>query len=307
MIDARRRSADFAADWAESGPVRRAAADFADGGDEATLIARARQLLRDPGWLEAMLFPAVAALARDPFFEPPFRVDRDAVRTGAILFENDRVRIACTHWSARALARRGAPSAVVVPGRLTVSAYVHAGEALLERWEAGVAGDDFRAASAPPARRLKPVRLHDGRVVVQDGRHRAHRIVRASRDLLSVGVTLLAGQAAIAREYRRADGRLSRVAMLDARPARSAMLLTLLRELGAAGAGECFRDASHDPAFFLRWEAMRQWLAHDAAAALPRLADMAHGDPHPEVRAAAAGMLPAVRRRLDGERLPCPA
>jgi hypothetical protein len=45
---------------------------------------------------------------------------------------------------------------------------------------------------------------------------------------------------------------------------------------------------------------MREWLALDAAAALPRLRALAD-DPHHEVRAAARATLPLVEARL------CPA
>jgi hypothetical protein len=50
---------------------------------------------------------------------------------------------------------------------------------------------------------------------------------------------------------------------------------------------------------------MREWLALDAAAAAPRLAEMACADLHAEVRAAAACMLPIVEQRLAAAR--CPA
>ncbi len=63
-------------------------------------------------------------------------------------------------------------------------------------------------------------------------------------------------------------------------------------------AGDRFEAATRDPAHFLRWGAMREWLALDVAAATPRLEEMAAGDPHPEVRAAARATLPLVARRI---------
>jgi hypothetical protein len=45
------------------------------------------------------------------------------------------------------------------------------------------------------------------------------------------------------------------------------------------------------PHFYTRWHIMREFLAMDAAAALPHLRRMAAGDPHPEVRAAAGQTL----------------
>ena len=49
-------------------------------------------MLADTDWA-ALLAPLVEALAAYPFFEPPFRISRDAVRTGAVLIDTPMVSI----------------------------------------------------------------------------------------------------------------------------------------------------------------------------------------------------------------------
>ena len=69
------------------------------------------------------------------------------------------------------------------------------------------------------------------------------------------------------------------------------MALTLLRHLGRTDAAPLFAEATQADDFALRWHAMRELVALDPAAALPRLTAMAAADPHPEVRRAAQATL----------------
>lgn len=93
-------------------------------------------------------------------------------------------------------------------------------------------------------------------------------------------------------------------AAIEDASARSAMLLALLRSSGRSDAAAAFDRASRDDVFLLRWQAMREWLALDAATASPRLAEMAQDDPHDEIRSAARATLRLMEQRL-AER--CPA
>jgi hypothetical protein len=120
----------------------------------------------------------------------------------------------------------------------------------------------------------------------------------AATDVVTLVATLRAGAAPLMREYDIATGALVRIADADDRPSRTEMLLRFLRMAGRAEAGTCFAEATRRPEFHLRWTAMREWLALDAGAAAERLTEMARTDPHAEVRAAAAGMLPMVEARL---------
>ena len=273
----------------------------ADDADKA--LARASALFGDHGWAAALLAPLTAALAADPLFEPPFKVDRDAVRIGAVLYDCPAVSISACRTNAAALRRLPPPATIAFSGRLAVTRYVRAGGAALRRWHVPAADRHFSAAAAPPCAENPPVTLRDGDVIAIDGRCEAQLLSGAASDVVTLVATIRPGAAPLMREYAIGDGRLLRVASGDDRASRTEMLLAFLRLSGRADAGPRFEAASRDPAFHVRWAAMREWLALDAGAALPRLEAMAERDPHAEVRDAAARMLGMVRARLAA----CPA
>lgn len=255
-------------------------------------------LFSDSGWVGELIAPLIAALAEDPWFEPPFRVARDGLRIGTVLFENADVSIAATVLSADALAVVQPPRTVVVPGRVTVTRYVRAGGARMRLWEAEPIRADFSAATAKPCVALADREPIDGDVVRIDGRTQGHILADATSDVVTLSATLRAQTIPYAREYAIDSGALVRVATNDDRAARTQMLLAYLRLAGRRGSEACFAAATRDPAFFLRWAAMREWLASDASAALPRLREMAANDPNAEVRAAANATLAMIEQRL---------
>lgn len=262
----------------------------------------AERLFADSGWTEALIDPLVAALARDPFFEPSFKVSRDACRTGAILFECPAASIVASVTSAAAMP---VPATIVFTGRVAVTRHIKAGGATLRRWRAEPVTEGFSAGTAAPACPLPPAAPADGEVRRLDGRIEAQSAGGARSDMVSLTATIRPGAAPLVREYAIADGALLRTASTDDRASRTEMLLTFLRLSGRADAGEQFGAVTRDPAFHLRWAAMREWLALDARAALPRLAEMARGDANAEVRVAAARTLATVEHRLQEAR--CPA
>ncbi|NML07756.1 hypothetical protein [Sphingomonas sp. G-3-2-10] len=291
---ARAASREAVARWRGSDAWRAAADAFTGDGDA---VAGAEALLRDSGWCAALLAPLVEALAADPLFEPPFRLSRDAVRTGAILFECPAVSISASVFDAAALAAMPVPATVVFPGRVTVTRYHKAGGATLRRWEVDPLEPGFRAVEAAPCRSVGAIRLCDSEVLRVDGRVRAQRIGDAASDIVQLTATMREGDPLI-REYRASDGAFVRAVSADEGASRTEMLLTFLRVSGRADASEQFDAATRDPAFHLRWAAMREWLALDARAALPRLAEMARNDPDGEVRDAAARTLEPVREKV---------
>ncbi|MEP9358627.1 hypothetical protein [Sphingomonas sp. KR3-1] len=290
--------------WRQGAAYRALEARFADCplDDPGTALARATDLLAASGWAAELLAPLVAALAAEPLFEPPFKASRDGARIGLVLFDSPAVSLSACHSSAAAMRGRGVPASVTFSGRLAVTRYVRAGNATLRRWRAPLAGPDFRAETAPPCAEAPPLRLADGEVHAIDGRCEAQLVTDAQGDLVTLVVTIRAGAAPLMREHATDDGRLLRVASGDDRASRAEMLLAFLRLAGRADAAPRFEEATRDPAFHLRWAAMREWLALDARAALPRLEAMAAEDAHDEVRAAAVQALALVRPRLA-----CPA
>ena len=287
------RSSAAAAAFRRSAPYRALEAAFADRPGDAAVAA----MLGDAGWVGDLIAPLVERLRDDPWFEPPFRVARDALRTGAILFENAHVTLAATILAADVLAAQPPPRTVVMAGRRTLTRYVRCGGARLRRWRAPPAGPDFAAASAPRCTPLPDLALADGDVVRHDGRVAAHVVTDAVSDVVTLAATIRAQTAPLAREYAVADGTLVRVATNDDRAARTQLLLSYLRLAGRRDA-RAYEAATHDAAFFLRWAAMREWLAADAQAALARLRGMAADDPHGEVRTAAAATLVLVEAQL---------
>jgi hypothetical protein len=305
IVAARTPTAAAIGKWREGAAFRAASAAFADCADAPERAAKAAErLLADSAWAADLLAPLLKALAQDPFFEPPFKVHRDPLRTGAVLFDCPAASIAASVTSAAAMAVRP-PATIVFTGRIAVTRTVRAGGARLLRWRTTAMGAEYRAANAPPCTPMAWMALRDGSVHRTDGRTHAQLVSAAETDVVTIVATIRAGAAPLMREYDIASGALVRVASADDRPSRTEMLLRFLRAAGRADAGTCFADATRAPEFHLRWAAMREWLALDAHAAMPRLAEMACGDPDPEVQRAAARMLPIVETRLA--EVLCPA
>lgn len=281
-----------------------AAAVFAGMDDAESIEERAIAFLTDPDRVEAVLAPLVEALRADPWFEPPFKVSRDRLRTGAVLLDSPMVTISATVTCADELNRLPMPATVVVPGRVTLTRYVRGGWARMRIWRAEPAGTDFSAAAAAPAAEVAARVIDDGMLVRQDGRTTGHLLTRAESDIVALTATIKPGAAPLMREYAVADGAFVRAACADDSASRIEMLLTFLRVSERADAGTMFDSASRHPAFHLRWAAMREWLMLDGRTARNRLAELAARDPNAEIRAAASATLPALDRRLDE---PCPA
>lgn len=296
------RSRAVAADWREGAGYRQAQAAFAGTGLTARQLAgRAANLLRDDQWIGALIEPLLAALGEDDWFQPPLRVSRDPLRIGAVLFDDPQVTISATVLSADVLASLPPAESVVVPGRLAVVRYCRSGGARLRRWQAEAITGAFSAENAAPCRPIKPLSLCDGDVLLVDGRCQASVIEGAIADIVTITATIRIDSAPFMREYAVSDGNLRCIAALDDQASRAQMLLAFLRHHGRGDAGPSLEAASRDPAYFLRWSAMREWLAIDVAGALPRLREMVD-DPNEQVRRAALQMLP-----LAESWSPCPA
>jgi hypothetical protein len=300
----RAASREIARRWLEGAEYRALGRAFLDCPlDRAEpAVERAEQLLADPGWAEALLEPLLVALGRDPLFEPPFKVSRDAFRIGALLFDCPAVALVANVTHATAMP---APATILFTGHVAVTRHIRTGSATLQRWEAEPVDVRFSTGSAAPARPLPSATLGQGDVRRLDGRIEAQFATGARSDMVTLTATIRPGAAPLMREYAIANGALVRIASTDERAARTEMLLAFLRLSRRADAAACFEAATHEPAFHLRWAAMREWLALDARAALPRLAEMAHSDANAEIRAAATLTLVAVERRLEEVR--CPA
>ncbi|TGX53362.1 hypothetical protein E5A73_10970 [Sphingomonas gei] len=299
MARAREQSGATMRQWRD-GAEYRAATDAFDGCGACPerAAACAEGLLRDDSWAGALVAPLIRTLEADPLFDPSLKFHRDSRRVGAVLFDCPTASIAARVNSAAAMATLPPLQTIVFTGRIAVTRVVKAGGAQLRRWHATFASPEPGAACVARFAGTRP--LDDGEVYRTDGRDQAQLICGAASDVVTLVATIRAGAAPLIREHDLASGALVRVSDADDRPSRTAMLLRFLRVAGRADAAECFEEATHAPEFHLRWAAMREWLALDAARAAPRLAEMAATDANHDVRAAASLMVPRVEARLAG-------
>ncbi len=290
---AERRARVTNREWQEGAAIAHIRDTFAglNPADVDAIGDAAAGLLADATWITALLAPLMRALADDPWFDPPLRVTRDVLRTTVQLLDLPAGVLGATVYDGAALAAAPAHATLVASGRLLVARYHVAHGARLRRWQA-----DPRLSDTAPLRPLPAQALQDGDVVRLDGRRHAHLLEGSGGEV--VAVTFATHATAMVREYDRATGALLRTATADQDESRTRLLLTLLRTERRRDAGACFAAATRAPAYHLRWTAMREWLALDAPATLPRLRELARDDPHAEVRALAQATLPMVEDRL---------
>ncbi|RJF85906.1 hypothetical protein [Sphingomonas cavernae] len=233
-----------------------------------------------------------AMLEQEPFFDPPCATIDDEVHRGIVILDHPVAIVTLSVASADRIAARKAlghgAGSVGTSGAVSVIRFHRAGGARLRFWHCE--GATCSASGAPQACR-------DDDVLIVDGRSRGFVIESCESDIVMLRVTLKRGQAAMRREYDAASGALVGVASNDEAASRSQMLLTLLRIAGRQDAADCFHDAIASETHFLRWHAMREYLALAPAAALPLLRRMATHDPHDEVRLAAHATLETFAAR----------
>lgn len=223
-----RRARAVALAWRDDPAVRHVSDMLAQVPPDAIeqVADAAAVLLADDGWIAPLFAPLIAALAEDPWFEPPLRVTRDPLRTTVQVLDLPAGTLTATVFDGAALAAQHAAT-LTASGRLSVARYHRAGGARLLRWDAGPADAAFSAATAPPLRPLPPRLLDDGEVVRIDGRVRAHLIEGGGGEM--VVLTFATRGGGLMREYDRATGTLLRAATNDEAESRTRMLLTLLR------------------------------------------------------------------------------
>lgn len=279
--------AAFAARWAAATPLAALARvlDTLDRPSAETVEGHIRPLLEEPDWIEPLIGALVAEAARDPFFEPPLAPVRSDVQSGLILYAGRHAAIALGVGALDRLAakkRATRDGSIVVPGHLSLMRAIVGGDATLSLW----AGGWRDGAPRPTCRSAGTLTLHDGAVLRIDGRTTSFLIDHARADIVLLHATIFAEPAPAACEYDRRTLALAGTSAASERASRVQMLTSLLGALDRPDAA-AFDAASRNPESFARWHAMREWLALDADAAGPRLAEIAGGDPDAELRALA--------------------
>ncbi len=260
--------------------------------DDAPPAAVAQALaapLADRRWLTCLLDLAAAALMADPTCEPALRVIRTPVMSGMILADTGYVALAALVIDHRALADANARKDATISyagGGHSITAMVKAAGCIAEHhcWHADPAAPGgMRSMLA--TRQV----LADGAQLLCDDALSALRLVPQPEggDITMIRVTIRTPGTAPVREFCAETGRLLRQASSDEAASRAQMMLTMLRHSGHAGTAAALAEASHHEGADTRWHAMREWLACDVPAALPRLMAMAQTDPDAPLREAA--------------------
>jgi hypothetical protein len=267
----------------------------AAGADSVLSLARA--FSGDDLAIEMAVRNLVAAASADPFFRPPARPVSSEVHRGLLLFHRPALSIQLAVMSADALAgkrsfRHGRAS-IHFTGQRTIFRFLRSGGATLSFWEAPSGGASFTFAGSGRCALIERRRIRDGEEIEIDGSNQSFIIDHAPRDLVYVQAATPVGAAPLAVEYDAETLEAIGTSSTDDASSRTQMMLALLRLMDRRDAVPLFEEMVAGEHFYARWQAMREFLALDAGAALPHLQFMVRADPHPEVRAAAAQTLEA--------------
>jgi hypothetical protein len=224
-----------------------------------------------------------------------FKLASSEVHSGLVLLDQPALTLTLGVFSADAIAakragRKGGAS-LVFTGRPSLFHFVKSGGATLSFWEIPAVDVDFTAAASGNCRFLERRCIADGETLELDGRRHAFIIDEAAHDIVFLQATTALGAAPLKVEYDSATFRFVGASSGDETSSRTQMMLSLLRVMDRRDAAPLFREMLKSEHFYARWQAMREFLALDAAAALPDLRRMAATDPHPEVRQACAQTL----------------
>lgn len=293
--------AAFARSWIDATPLPAflAELDTLPEGDAVAVTDAAAALLAQNGWVEDLLGRIVAAMRGSAYFEPPFVATQSDIQTGLVLLDDPRVGVSIGIAPVERLAaKKAAPrgqTAIVFPGYLSLFRVIRAGGARLRLWSAPPAGPSFTGDARCTFAGER--HLRDGELLRIDGREQAFAVERASGDMILLQATMRTGAAPFLVEYDSATLDCIGVAAADEQASRIQMLASLIGMLEPSDGGPALALAAASPHGFVRWHAMREWLALDPPAALSTLEGMAADDPHPQVRAAARTTLARLQRK----------
>lgn len=279
------------------------------------LLAAARRFMDRTQDIDAMMADFIASCGADPFFRPPFLPITHGMYNSLVLYQHPELSIGLGVTSVSALAakktsRTGAAS-VNFTGYVLLLRFVKAGGATLSVWEAPRITDDFRADIAGQCRRVEVRQIEDGDEIVIDGRYQSFVIEHATSDMVYFQAVARSECAPVCAEYDADSGAFVGASGTDDAGSRVQMMASLLRAMERDDALPLLAEGLDNWQFHTRWHVMREMLAMDAEAALPRLQRMATEDPHLEVRAAARQTLDMffadTAEAGDGEVLSCRA
>ena len=290
-----------------------AALAAADPDRAETILAAASAWLQRGDGIDAWIGELIAAARDDPFVKPPLRNTENEVLTGLWLLDRPLLSIFVAlvppdGLAAKRIGRTGRAS-IAFTGQRSVYRFLKGGGATLSLWHAPAIGAAFRREAGGRCRLVERRPIEDGDVIEIDGRSCGFVIDHAVSDIVYAQAMTPVGAAPLMTEYDADTHECVGASSADEASSRIQLMLALLRTMERADAAPVFEAVLASAPFYLRWQAMREFLALDADAALAHLRRMAAGDPHPEVRAAAAETLGHFFQEAtdDEERIPCPA
>lgn len=305
----RRSAAALAAVWADGDQAPDgllAAMCAVEQAPPEAVIAALASWIDDIGWLRDRLGQAMTLLAEDAFARPPLRPVGDSAFGGLLLAETGPIRITLLVRRFEAAGASDAATALFAPGRMRLRVLA-AGGAIIHRHSVEVSAAEeaggFTAVAALPCITAAPRPLVTGEILALDTAREAISLTGGTGDVLMLELAVQPPSPLPVRAYDVESGRLVHVSASQRDSSFRGMALALLRTLGRADAVPLFTAETKAVDFAARWNAMRELVALDSAAAVAPLAGMAASDPHPEVRRAAAATLTLFER----EPAQCPA
>lgn len=267
----------------------------AEAGGADAVLAVARRFIASGRVVEDAIDRLVAAASADPFYRPHLRLASSPVHCGLVLFDRPALTLLAAALDADAIAakrsnRKGGAS-IVFTGERALFHFIDAGGATLSFWEAPAIEPGFTAAESGLCRLVERRTIADGETVEVDGRCGTFVVDSAPRNIVYVRASTPLGAAPLRVEYDSVTRDFVGASSTDETSSRTQMMLALLRILEREDAVPVFRELLGGEHFYARWQTMRELLALDSDAALPHLREMAAGDPHPDVREAAAQTL----------------
>ncbi|HEY0325411.1 MAG TPA: HEAT repeat domain-containing protein [Allosphingosinicella sp.] len=281
----------------------------AEGRSAAAVLDAARTFLDDDHAVAACLAPLIEAARSDPFFRPPLRHGSSPIHTGLLLFDRPELMIFLSVVSAEAVAakrvfRQGGAS-IILPGTHSLYKFIKSGDATLSIWEAPEVDGDFSSAAGPRCRRAERRRMRDGEMLELDGGRQTFVIDHAVSDIVYLHATTQVDAAPLSVQYDSESLEFVGASSTDEASSRAHLMLSLLRSMDRQDAVPVFEAMLRSPHFYMRWAAMRDFLALDADRAVPLLREMARNDAHPDVREAAAQTLALLAPENEGKDVPC--
>jgi hypothetical protein len=262
----------------------------------------------DTAWVDLWIAAMARSALGSRYFQPPLAPTSNAFQRGIAVFAHPLVSVSLNILPLDVLAakkmRRVGPAAVIFTGSVSVQKFLRAGGALLRMWEAEASSDTFSLADGHACRPAGHHPLVDGEIFTLDGRTQSYVIEHAVGDIVLLQAEIHADRAPLLVEYDAETCVAVAAGSTNDLASRSQMLISFLAAHGRQGDEAAIEPFTHDASFFLRWHATAELLRMNQARARARLHEMAHEDPHPDLREAARSTLEMLgQAATQGSRL----